>query len=394
MKNRFLLILSLCLLVCSCDDHKNRDYDRVCILYSVAKNSLNYDLREDVYDLSEVSAGAYVPYCNSHQAMVVVGHFKTPQGAFILNIYRNKSGQVVRDTTFYEDPTAKLTDPEVMRNILLQVKQKFPSQHYGMVLSSHGSGWIPAGKYNTPTDRESLLLYSFGQEVDESGSTEMDITDLPHGIPFHLDYMLFDACLMGNIETVYELKDVADQIGVSATEELTDGFDYLRLASRLLIPEKPSPTDVCKDYIEQYKARRGDDRSACICLVETSALPGLAAVCKELFAKYRQNLDKLNPDKVQRFFRPDGTSDHNWFFDMEDIARQAGFDTADLDELSRAIGRCVIYKDNTESFLPGLNGFKFEHFCGLGMYLQNCGLEEFDSFYKKLQWNKATDYVK
>ena len=392
MKNRIFLIFALCLLFCSCEKDRDKEYDRVFILYSIRRNTLNWDLMEDINDMCDVQNGAYVPYYNSHQAMVVIGHFKVPEAPFLLNIYRDRNGDVIRDTTFYEDSKAKLTDPQVMRKILLQVQEKFPSHHYGMILSSHGSGWIPAGKYNTPTRKE-LAVRSFGQEVETTGSTEMDITMLPHGIPFRLDYMMFDACLMGNIESIYELKGLADHIGASATEELTDGFDYLKIGNRLL-SASPSPLDVCKDYIARYKARTGDSCSACICLVQTSELGNLASLCRELFAKYREKIDTVNPDKVQRFFRPDGNSDHNWFFDMEDIARQAGMDSNDLEKLSKAIGRCVIYKDNTKAFMPGDKGFTFEYFCGLGMYLQNCGLKEFDSFYMGLQWNKDTGYVK
>ncbi len=391
MKNRILLIFSLCLLVWSCDNCRDRGYDRVCILYSAGNNSLNWDLRSDLIDLCDVEAGAYVPYSDSRQALVVIGHFRSPEAPFILNIYRNREGKVLRDTTFFEDSKAVLTDPAVMRNLLLQVKEKFPSEHYGMVLSSHGTGWVPAGKYNTHT----VWLKSFGEDKDESGEkTEMDITDLPHGIPFHLDYMLFDACLMGNIESVYELKDLTDYVGASATEVLSDGFDYLKLTNRLLAPQTPSPLQVCKDYIAQYKAKSGDDCSACICLVNTSELGELATLCRTLFAKYRTNLQEADSRKIQRFFRPDGEMHHNWYFDMEDIARRAGFDAPDLDELSSAIGRCVIYKDHTDSFLIQSSGFEFEQFCGLGMYLQNCGLKEFDDFYRTLKWNRDTDYVK
>ena len=391
MKKRILLIFSLCLLVWSCDNCRNRGYDRVCILYSAGNNSLNWDLRSDIIDLCDVEAGSYVPYSDSHQALVVIGHLRSPDAPFILNIYRDRSGKVLRDTTFYEDSKAVLTDPAVMRDLLLKVKEKFPSEHYGMILSSHGTGWIPAGKFNTHT----AWLKSFGADERESGEkTEMDITDLPHGIPFHLDYMLFDACLMGNIESVYELKDVSDYVGASATEVLTDGFDYIKIANRLLAPQTPSPSEVCKDYIAHYKEKRGDDCSACICLVKTSELGELAMLCRKLFTQYRSNLQEVDSKTIQRFFRPDNESDHNWYFDMEDIARQAGFDSSDFDELSKAIGRCVIFKDHTDSFLIYSGGFEFERFCGLGMYLQNCGLKEFDDFYRDLKWNKDTDYVK
>ena len=41
-------------------------------------------------------------------------------------------------------------DPSTLREVLGFVKDNFPAKGYGMVFSSHGSGWLPAGYYSEP----------------------------------------------------------------------------------------------------------------------------------------------------------------------------------------------------------------------------------------------------
>ena len=43
---------------------------------------------------------------------------------------------------------------------------------------------------------------------------------------FHYDFILFDCCLMANVEMAFELWDCADYLLFSPTEILVDGFPY------------------------------------------------------------------------------------------------------------------------------------------------------------------------
>ena len=54
----------------------------------------------------------------------------------------------------------------------------------------------------------------------------MDVLEMVRAITIHLDYIIFDACLMGGIEVAYELRNVADKIGFSQAEILAHGFPY------------------------------------------------------------------------------------------------------------------------------------------------------------------------
>jgi len=58
-------------------------------------------------------------------------------------------------------------------------------------------------------------------------------------------------------------------------------------------------------------------------------------------------------------------------------------------EFHEALDNCVLYRAATEKFMElAIN----EH-CGLSMYLPYAGYDYLNTFYKTLEWNKATGLV-
>lgn len=197
----------------------------------------------------------------------------------------------------------------------------------------------------------------------------------------HLDYLLLDACLMGNIESVYELKDCADLLAVSPTEILGEGFLYKKLSERLLASAKPDVKGVCEDYMSQYAEGGG---GATITLIETSKLNALKDVCKTVFDKYRDNIADVNPYKLQRFY-----TRYQWFFDMIYTLEVSGVDSESIGKVQNALNDCIIYSAHTDRFLS----IPIDHFCGLGMFAPSSDLYLHD-YYHSLNWNIDAQLLK
>jgi hypothetical protein len=408
---------------CDCNRHnpEKAGYDRVMILYSAGYNSLRNYLYEDIQDLKD----GFAPGKNDRRVLLVVSHLSAKRGDYatvtspqLIRIYNDKKNGVVLDTL--KTYSGYLSDKSNMNTILSDIKRQFPTDHYGMVFSSHASGWLPVGYYNDPEYYEPS--YSGGRKGaarhDPPGDTypyvepellpgepltksltmtngvntasEMELIDFKNAIPMHLDYLLMDACLSGGIEVAYELKDVCDQIGFSQAEILADGFNYKEIAGHLLGSSSVDTRAVVDDYYQYYAAKTDrTDRSATVSLVDCTQLDALASTCKTLFAKYKSRLDSLDPDQVQRFYR----YQKHWFYDLEDILVKSGIDTAERNSLSSALNRCVLYKAATDEFLKPYGGFSINAFCGFSMYLPCNGTVFLDSRYKELAWNRATGLV-
>lgn len=411
---------------CSRIDPDKKGYDHVVILYSAGFNSLSGYLKDDINDLKE----GFLPGKKNKDALVVVSHLNSGGNDYItavppviINIYNGSKGPVMDTVKIYGSEVC-LTKASEMKEILNDVKELFPSEHYGMVFSSHSTGWLPMGYYSHPENYdfkspdgkaltarprldapEGAVPYDFADENEFPGmppvksigmtnrkisgqdySYEMNLPDFASNIPFHLDYLLFDACLTGGIEVAYELKDLCDIMCFSQAEVLAEGFNYLTLASDLL-EHNGDVISVAEDFYVNYAEKtHAIERSATISVIDCTGLDGLAAVCGNLFEKYRTGIGSIRADDVQRYYR----GKHHWFYDLEDILVKAGIDAAEQKQLTDALDECVMYNEATDEFL---GDFKIEHHCGFSMYLPCNGSAYLDNFYKTLEWNKATKLV-
>lgn len=364
----------------------------VLIIYSAGFNSLSSYLKEDISDLQR----GFVPQKRTRADHVLLVYSRLPSKyrtyspttkSALFRIYKDDEGNVIRDTLRTWDEDTNASSASTMREVLEFTASKFPAKGYGMVFTSHSSGWLPERYYTDPSEFEGGIfsLRSMGQDVTPAGEVEMELKDFAGAIPFRLDYMLIDACLAGGVEVAFQLRGKADIVGFSQTEILADGFDYPTIASRLL-KKDPDPVQVCKDYFAIYDARTGVYNSATISAVDTRQMEDLALVSRDLFEKYRTQMAAVNPSKVQGFFR----YDRHYFYDLKDILEKSGASESDLLLLQNALDKCILYKANTRSFM---SDFAIRSYCGLSMYLPANGSDFLDTYYRTLDWNIETKLV-
>ena len=404
------------------DREINTDTRKVLLLYSAGFNSLSNYLREDIDELCT----GWIPRQRRADDVILVyshlpvsrGNYDTRTSPVLFRIYSDIHGTVIRDTLVTYAPKTISASAKQFNEVLSYVNENFPAKSYGLLFSSHATGYLPNGFYSYPGSykfNEGALrasgkgampqpspvpylepehdpafpaVKSLGQTVDGALSYEMDIRDFADAIPMKLDYILFDACLMGGIEVAYELVGKCDRVGFSQAEVLAEGFNYATLASHLLGNKTTAdPRKVCEDYFNQYDVQSGVYRSATISMVDCNKLEPMAATCRNLFTKYSENIKSIRPSEVQQFYR----GSKHWFYDLQSILEKAGISAEEKMELSEALEGCIIYKNATPSFM---GEFAIDTFSGFSMYLPSNGHVELNKYYKTLKWNQATGLVK
>ena len=414
-KNRISALLIFLFAVCSC--FKDPDFDsgfpgadnsgrtlperayseptrRVMIMVSAGFNSLSGYLSQDLLDMEQ----GYLPQGTGYTSDVVLVLSRLPQyhGDYsvecppvLYRLYMDEENFVQRDTLKIWADDTPLCQKETLQDALSFIQRKFPAKGYGMVFSSHASGWLPEGYYSDPSKYEKNSgkgFRSIGQDVVGTGGVEMEIKDFADAIPMHLDYLLLDACLSGCVEVAWELRNKTDMIGFSPTEVLADGFDYLNITRRLLA-SVPDPVDVCREYFQYYDSQSGSGRSASITAVDTRQLEPLAEICRTLFEKYRTSIMALDGNSVQGYFR----YDKHYFYDLRDILVQAGITRREESQLNAALDACLLYQAATPFFI----NIRLSRVCGLSMYLPSMGTDFLNHFYQdQIAWNEATLLVK
>lgn len=383
---------------------------QVLVLYSAGFNSLSAALEDDVNDMKS----GYLPLVGSMSKAVLVysrrlsetGRYTDRTPSYLIRLSVDGWGKVISDTLKTWPETDEAVSASTMTDVLETVKGLYPHASYGMVFSSHGSGWLPSGYYSTGkitagtaglqavpyidpnSDGSMPRVKSIGIDNITSRNTyEMEIETFAQALPMKFDYIIIDACLMGCIEVAYALKDKCDKLVFSQAEVLEDGLcDYTTLTQRVLRPAVPDLYNLCEDSYRHYKNQ--DDpiyRSLTISMIDCTRLDGLAESCRSLFSKYRNQISLVNAANVQGYFR----SRKHWFYDLTDILRQSGVPEADMTDYNKAMSDCVLYNAATDTFI----NFDIRTHCGLSMYLPADGNSELDEFYKTLSWNKASGLV-
>ena len=407
---------------------------KVLIFYECAFNSLYSYIKED---MEEELVQGFIPRNGRNEDILLVysriarnGNYVN-QPSYLRRLYKDAEGTVVSDTLLTLPAETISAKPETMRTVLNYARGAFPSKGYGLVFASHGSGWLPANYYSNPsayerehsapakgmksapafprapvpegdlseTDPFYGMTRSIGNDAERTGSStiqhEMSIAEFVSGIPFHLDYVLFDMCFSSGAEIYYGLKDVADYVMGSPCEVMADGmFDYTTVTSYLIGREAPDLEGLADASFKRYDSRTGIDRSAIVSLSKSSGMDALAAACKPLFETYRTALGGLDYTTVQGYYR----LGRHYFFDLEDTFVKCGASQADLAVLRNAIDGCILYKNATPNFLgptaPNSTGFTVNTTCGISIYLPCAGTSLLDSMYKLEEWNKAVSIVK
>lgn len=368
----------------------------VMIMVSGGHNSLSGYLTDDLYEMAD----GYLPEGTAAEtnAFVVlsrlpVNSLSTTSAPVLYRMYRTPEGTVVRDTLRRWTTEDRLFGGSVLHDALLTVRDRIPSKSYGMVLSSHASGWLPPGYYDNPSHFDTMKrgLTSIGQDLDSNVSVEMDLVDFADAIPYNLNYVVLDCCLSGGVEVAWSLRGKTDVVAFTQTETMADGFDYKKILERLLKEPVPNPLGVCQDFYNYYMGKSGVNQSATISLIDTRRMDVLAGVCKTLFEKYRTQISRLDGSSVQGYFR----YDRHFFYDLRDILAHAGLSEKELEELDEALGECVLYKAATPFFMNGSQyGFSIRAHSGLSMYLPSRGSSFLDNYYKThIAWNQATELV-
>lgn len=396
---------------------------KVLLIYSAGYNSLYSYLKDDLRDLRQ----GYLPRMRGKDdVLLVLSHlcakskdYTTPTSPVLYRLGDDGTGAVVADTLLRLEAGTPATTGETLSQVLGYVREHFPARSYGMIFSSHATGWLPPGYYTRPEDKysdaiiwnaprrrpaygspleaswpewdEGPAVKSVGQEQIGSLSHEMTLREFAAAFPMHFDYILFDACLMGGVEVAYELKDICDGIGFSQAEVLAEGFNYKTLTHHLLENETPDPVSVCSDYFESYDVQTGMMRSATISFVRTDRMEALAEACAPLFEKYRDALGSVDRKKIQNFGRKIGGYDHGWYFDLKDMLAKAGASEEDLSALQEALDGCIVYHAATPVLLGSI---PINAFCGLTVHLPSFGTPYLNQFYQdNVSWNDATNLI-
>lgn len=274
------------------------------------------------------------------------------------------------------------TDPVVMEEVFKDMQKVAPSDSYGLILGSHASGWMKGN---------SVQSKAFG---DDDGYN-IDIPDLANvlkkSFSEKLDFVLFDACMMGTAEVGYELRETTSYCIASVMETPVYGFPYDQILP-YLYSENVDYSAVCHEFISFNKIK---DAWGTCAVMDCSQMENLASTVKAKLSEWEDALSSVSMQNVQQY----GVGTFQYFsYDVLDFFRElggkSGVAETDLDEaissIQTVLDEVVIAKEciPNPSYPNTIFSVDETRFCGIGMYIPG----EYNPYVaNKTAWN---DYYK
>lgn len=384
MHIRFLFCaLAMALTLFSCKKAETEEIvvvkrPKTVLLYMVANNNLSYDAENSISRLQN----GYIP---AEEGNLLVYKHCAGMDPVLLHIKKGEEGTVVADTAYRFPPRVSATK-SALTQALNVTQALFPADSYGLILWSHGTGWIPPLASSSSAAQEQRSGSCPERTFGLDGKVELEIRDLAQAIPYKLSFMLMDACFMGGIETAYEVKDSVDYYIGSPAEILTESFPYHKIMQHIF-KSTPDYAAVCKEYYDYYNAKSGAERSATVALMDCSKLAEVAEVAKRVFDQYGERIASLDLSLLQPYFRG---SNSKYFYDLKDLV-DAIADASLSAEFAAALERAVPYKAATPYFIE----LPIRRFCGVSTYVPgNPADTKLADYYKQYKWNQATGMIK
>lgn len=180
----------------------------------------------------------------------------------------------------YVDETdpANMGDSKTLEDFLRWGIKNYPAEHMGLVFWDHGSGSINGVCFDELYEYDSLLL----TEIDEALNNVYD------DMTSRFEFIGFDACLMGTIETASMLVPYAKYMFASQESEPGNGWDYLAILNALAENSDMDGSALGKVVADSYYKQceeADDDAIATFSIVDLGQVDGLMEKCDKAFAE-------------------------------------------------------------------------------------------------------------
>ena len=237
----------------------------------------------------------------------------------VINMANGEELQVEAQTA----ETADMGAAQTLSEFVNYCTTNFPAKHYGLVLWDHGAGPLWGYGSDELYDNDSLLF--------EELRGAMDKTIFTNGRK--LDWVGFDACLMGSIETANLWKDYAQYLVGSEELESGRGWDYSFLSTLNSTDDaRTIVSSIVDSYGSYYEANKSEffNPDVTLAAMDLSKTDELIESAGVLFGAMKKGIEGGNYPEINKArartkaFGLSAASSKNDAYDMLDLRDLAG----------------------------------------------------------------------
>ncbi|HPP66722.1 MAG TPA: clostripain-related cysteine peptidase [bacterium] len=246
-------------------------------------------------------------------------------------------------------------DWESLYDFVEWAKNNYPAEHYALILWDHGDGWRSMGytassirqqlkqqpSYQKRCELEKTLKYlekriyaqRYQKSVcfDNTSFNELTLKEIAQALSSdcYVDIIAFDACLMGMIEVVYEVRNCASYLVASEESIKVSGFPYKDILSSLVSNVSCEPQQFADLIVQKYADSYGQYSSDTLSAVDLQYAESLFTALNN-FCQSAINID------------------NQWLYLYAALSQTAHFDDEDYKDLAGFIKESLFNVSNQE----------------------------------------------
>ncbi len=234
----------------------------------------------------------------------------------------------------YNNDEMNMGDPNTLENFISYCKENngFTSPSYSLILWNHGGGMR---NLNSSISSSNIKAICWDDEsYDSSGEHDTLYLDEVYqavGANFSstekLDFIGFDACLMGTVEVFYEFRELAKYGAGSMANEQGDGWDYHSIFSTMDSGNTSNGDELVKLVVKSYK-----EFVESISFVETQVAVDISKISQlknkldefatAIYYEDKKAIIEAVRDVSYHFYQSNYSSIDYPFYDLNDFCQQ------------------------------------------------------------------------
>lgn len=326
---------------------------RAVLVYMVADNNLNFNARADINEMKEVAAAQ----CQQTGGRWMIYYSGPDHAPRLFEFDENGSEKIIKSYS----PDEKSVTIARMREVIADFRNEVKADSYGLVLWSHGTGWIDdRGSLDEPNSKSLINPQSYG--YDGAQGTRMKVTSLARALDGQgFDYIYFDCCHMATVEVAYELRNAAKIMVACPTELGVEGMPYDTNIAPLLNGDATTAAQNTFAYYNQHYNVMVDATHYCIygcaiSVIDLTKMDKLAAATRDLLANGAMPDPDYQPVNYFRSGITDGIYDIAHYMNSFQVQEQLKSNWRDV------FNEVMLYESHT----PTVYYLNATNFSGLG----------------------------
>ena len=294
-------------------------------------------------------------------------------------------------------PEQNATDKAVMRGVLEDAIRMYPAPSQGLVIASHGSGWWPAfADELVPTDDEHDTPQTRAIAGGDRYGTDVEVNDLAELLPIKYDFILMHACLMGNVETAYALKDKCGMYVASSATLPGASLPFQYITEAMFAQPAADFYHLIQTSCAFYNTLPEDEADLLtLSAVRTDRLDGLATATRALMEKVTADPELFYDKLKDRAY----TYEDSPYQDLRQVLALESEGVpelqSDYEAFCKALADAVVLTGDVYQTLPPDMRLHPDDFCGLTCYTPqpDVKMSELNAYFKKTyRWADASGF--